>query len=82
MVIELLVWLLNCSVGIELLCGYSINKKKKLGFVNIVNTNDFFIPMKNCPKVTLIWVLTVQHLNTETRFRFPPVRDMDNKECV
>ena len=42
MVIELLVLLLNCSVGIDLLCGYWIKKKKKLGFVNIVNTNTFF----------------------------------------
>ena len=50
---------------IELLCGYSSNKNKKLGFVNIVSTNTFFIPMKNCPKVTLIWILTVQHLNTQ-----------------
>ena len=36
-----------------------------MGFVNIVNTNTFFIPMKNCYKVTLIWILTVQHLNTQ-----------------
>ena len=42
-----------------------INKMKKMGFVNIVNTNTFFIPMKNCLKVTLIWILTVQHLNTQ-----------------
>ena len=35
------------GVVIELLCGYWINKKKKLGFVNIVNTNTFFfIPKK------------------------------------
>ena len=31
---------------IEVLCGYSTNKQKKLGFVNVVNTNTFFIPMK------------------------------------
>ena len=34
------------GVVIELLCGYWTNKKKKLGFVNVVNTNTFFIPMK------------------------------------
>ena len=36
MVIELLVWLLNCCVVIVL------TKRKKLGFVNVVNTNTFF----------------------------------------
>ena len=53
------------GVVIELFSGYWINKKKKLGFVNIVNTNTFFIPTKNSLKVTLIWILTVQHLNTQ-----------------
>ena len=39
-----------------------VTKIKKLGFVNIVSTNTFFIPMKNCPKVTLIWILTVHKM--------------------
>ena len=30
------------GVVIELLYGYWTNKKKKLGFVNVVNTNTFF----------------------------------------
>ena len=38
-VIELLVWLLNCSVVIGL-------TKRKIGFRKIANTNTFFIPMK------------------------------------
>ena len=37
-----------------------------MGFVNIVNTNTFFLfQWKNCLKVTLIWILTIQHLNTQ-----------------
>ena len=34
------------GVVIELFGGYWTNKKKKLGFVNIVNTNTFFILVK------------------------------------
>ena len=34
------------GVVIELLCVYWTNQKEKMGFVNIVNTNTFFIPMK------------------------------------
>ena len=37
-----------------------------LGFLNIVNTNTFFIPMKKLSQtVTPIWILTMQHLNTQ-----------------
>ena len=33
---------------------------------NVVNTNTFFYSNeKNCLKVTLIWILTMQHLNTQ-----------------
>ena len=35
------------DVVIELFGGYWTNKKKKLGFVNIVNTNTFFYSSEN-----------------------------------
>ena len=39
---------------------------KALGFVKNVNTNTFLFQGKNyCLKVTLIWILTIQHLNTQ-----------------
>ena len=36
---------------------------------NIVNSNTFLFQLNNCLKVTLIWILTMQHSNTQNVIR-------------